>query len=396
VFSGDLQVLVDDLAERLGLAATIEDDNHRVIVYSSQHHQIDDIRRDSILQRKTDPEVRAWFRRFGIASATDPLRIPPDRARGILGRLCIPIRHRERLDGFLWLIDDEESLTAPQVTLAGRTAQHAAILMHEEMLAERLASAALAHLLVKSEEVRTIAAAQVVDDGIVPSGSPVVVSVVVPSSTDIPMRTLVGDSIRDVSRLHGRGEVLGVAYADHGAILTFAPGGDRAAHALRIGGEVHDCVRRHAGDVPVVVGVGEVRERLVDAQVSYRQARLTAQAAALLPGVAEVAQWSGLGALRAVVQLPIETMIDSIDPRMAALFAAGDDRILDTLECYLDGGCDAQVTAGRLHLHRGTLYYRLQKAQEVAGIDLRNGEDRLSAHVGFKLARLAGCYPPHD
>ncbi len=393
MFSGDLQVLVDDLAERLDLPATIEDDNHRVIVYSSQQHQIDDVRRDSILQRRTSPEVRAWFRKFGIVSCTEPVRIPRDRSRGILGRLCIPIRHRDRLDGFLWLIDDDESLTEPQVAAAEETSRHAAILMHEEMLAERLASSALAHLLVQSEEVRTLAAAQVVDDGIVPAGSPVVVSVIVPLSTDSSTRTLVGDCIRDVSRLHVRGEVLGVAYADHGAVLTFAPGGDRAGHAMRIGRELRDCMRRHGGEVRVVVGVGEVQERLLDAQLSYRQARLSARAAAQLPRVGEIAAWSGLGALRAVVQLPVEAMVDSIDPRMAALFAAGDDRILDTLECYLDGGCDAQVTAGKLHLHRGTLYYRLQKAQEAAGIDLRNGEDRLSAHVGFKLARLAGRYP---
>ncbi|HEY2176768.1 MAG TPA: helix-turn-helix domain-containing protein [Mycobacteriales bacterium] len=393
MFSGDLQVLVDDLAERLGRSATIEDDNHRVIVYSSQQHQIDDVRRDSILQRRTSPEVRTWFRKFGIVSCNDPVRIPPDRARGILGRLCIPVRHRDRLDGFLWLIDDDESLTAPQVTVAETTARHAAILMHEEMLAERLASTALAHLLVQSEEVRTLAAAQVVDDGIVPAGSPVVVSVLVPESTDAGTRTLIGDCIRDVSRLHVRGEVLGVAHADHGAVLTFAPGGDRAGHAMRIARELRDCMRRRTGDVRTVVGIGEVKERLVDAQVSYRQARLSARAATRLPGVGDIAAWSALGALRAVVQLPIEAMVDSIDPRMAALFAAGDDRILDTLECYLDGGCDAQVTAGKLHLHRGTLYYRLQKAQEAADIDLRNGEDRLSAHVGFKLARLAGRYP---
>jgi DNA-binding PucR family transcriptional regulator len=44
-------------------------------------------------------------------------------------------------------------------------------------------------------------------------------------------------------------------------------------------------------------------------------------------------------------------------------------------------------------LHRGTLYYRLQKAERIAGVDLRSGGDRLALHLGLKLARLIGLYP---
>jgi PucR-like helix-turn-helix protein len=52
------------------------------------------------------------------------------------------------------------------------------------------------------------------------------------------------------------------------------------------------------------------------------------------------------------------------------------------------------VLGQRLSLHRGTLYYRLRKAERIAGVDLRSGCDRLALHLGFKLARLIGLYPP--
>ncbi|HZC41282.1 MAG TPA: helix-turn-helix domain-containing protein, partial [Streptosporangiaceae bacterium] len=47
-----------------------------------------------------------------------------------------------------------------------------------------------------------------------------------------------------------------------------------------------------------------------------------------------------------------------------------------------------------LHLHRATLYYRLGKAERLTGADLRDGQDRLALHLGLKLARLTGRYPP--
>jgi sugar diacid utilization regulator len=40
------------------------------------------------------------------------------------------------------------------------------------------------------------------------------------------------------------------------------------------------------------------------------------------------------------------------------------------------------------------LYYRLAKAAPLTGADLRNGNDRLALHLGFKLGRLNGSYPP--
>ena len=60
---------------------------------------------------------------------------------------------------------------------------------------------------------------------------------------------------------------------------------------------------------------------------------------------------------------------------------------------YLDLAGDAKRTAEYLHLHRATLYYRLDKAQQLTGVDLRDGNDRLALHMSFKLARLVGRHP---
>ena len=67
-----------------------------------------------------------------------------------------------------------------------------------------------------------------------------------------------------------------------------------------------------------------------------------------------------------------------------------DESVIDTLETFLDLAGEVKATAEALHLHRGTMYYRLEKAQRLAGIDIHNGQDRLAVHLGLKLARLLG------
>ncbi len=59
-----------------------------------------------------------------------------------------------------------------------------------------------------------------------------------------------------------------------------------------------------------------------------------------------------------------------------------------TLETYLDHAGDVKSTAAELWLHRTTLYYRLRRIEEVAGVDLNRGEDRLLCHVALRLSRL--------
>jgi DNA-binding PucR family transcriptional regulator len=64
-----------------------------------------------------------------------------------------------------------------------------------------------------------------------------------------------------------------------------------------------------------------------------------------------------------------------------------------TLESYLDHACDTKLTAEALFLHRASLYYRLQRVEELTGASLKNGADRLTLHVGLKLAWLLGSHP---
>ncbi|HVV20055.1 MAG TPA: helix-turn-helix domain-containing protein [Pseudonocardiaceae bacterium] len=390
----DLQNLIDDLAARLDAPTVLEDDDQRMIVYSTHSEPIDDIRRDSILRRETVPSTKAWFRRFGITQATGPLRIPGDADAGVLGRLCVPVRHGTRLLGFLWLIDDDRRLGPREVSLTETVAGYVAMVLYEDELDRRLASTSLAQLLSPSAELRDAAAGRIAESALLDPDAPCVVAVVQPLGAD-DVHACVAEALGEVARHPHAARHLHLACDDHGVLLVQLRSRGDDDQARRLASDARDALltrlRRRHPECRVVASTGDAQTELTAAAASYRQARLAAHVAKMVPSVGDQPRWRDLGAFRVLAQLSTEDQIASgLDPRLGTLLRSGDEPVVLTLETYLDLGCDAKVTAERLHLHRGTLYYRLQKAERIGGIDLRNGADRLSVHLGLKLARFAG------
>ncbi|MFD2028038.1 PucR family transcriptional regulator [Promicromonospora aerolata] len=80
-----------------------------------------------------------------------------------------------------------------------------------------------------------------------------------------------------------------------------------------------------------------------------------------------------------------------VHPGLEALLdLPGSAPLLHTLETYLELAGSAQATAEALHLHRTSLYYRLQRVEVLAGTDLKDGTERLALHLALKVARAAG------
>lgn len=400
--SADLQALVNDVAERLDAPAVLEDEEQRMIVYSSHTTQtpMDEVRRDSILRRETQQPVREWFRAFGITVSTGPIHIPRSEQLGILGRLCVPIRCHGLLTGFLWLIDDRSSLSPEQVGMAEQAARQAGLLMIEDALVEQRRAGALRQLLSSSDELRTAAARQVRDEGLLPGKAPTAVTVVqVTDAGDAGTRLTISEALADVMRRHEGGAMLGLAFHDHLAILLRVSRGAKGPdRAHEIGCETQRALTRRltrSGSVArAVVGIGDPCALLEESHRSYRQARLAASTAVDIPSFGSVARWQDLGVYRAISLLPGPEAADAaLDPRFEQLLAAGDSGVLEALETYLDLCGDGHATAERLYLHRGTLYYRLKKAQRICGINLHDGRDRLAIHLAFKIARSSGRYP---
>lgn len=363
-----LQLAVDEFAQRIGRPVLLEDHAQRVLAYSEQTDPMDDIRRDSILRRQTTPEVRHRFRSVGIFETRGPLRIPG--AGDVLPRVCVPARHRDRLLGFLWLIDADRPMSDAEVTLAADFASALALsLLHDALAAGLTAQReleAVSGVLLGDDST---GAQVLVDEGGFPS-LPVTVLVVRPVgafSSDVVEQGLLAARMKLTARHLVR--------FDHGVLLCAG----RVTPA-----EVHA-----AFPAPVVVGVGSSRP-LSHAASSYTEALHASVVASRVPGFGPTASWASLGVYRMLATMPA----DAGHPGLARLLASAEHLpLLETLETYLDLAGSVVATSKALRLHRTSLYYRLQRVEALAATDLKDGNERLMLHLSLKLARLSGRFP---
>ena len=124
---------------------------------------------------------------------------------------------------------------------------------------------------------------------------------------------------------------------------------------------------------------------------SYREARDALAIAERVERFGRIAGWDELGAYRTLARFPLDATDTALHPGLLKLLSdPANAPFVDTLEAYLDLAGDAKATAEALTLHRATLYYRLNRIEEITGARLKTGDDRLALHLGLRLARLAG------
>lgn len=362
-----LQVAVDELALRIGRPVLLEDHAQRVLAYSEQTDPMDDIRRNSILRRHTTPDVRQRFRSAGIFESRGPLRVPGEG--GVLPRVCVPARHRDRLLGFLWLIDEPTMPDAAVAEASTAAGLFALSLLHDALAAGLSAQReleAVSGVLLGDD---TTGAQVLIDEGGFP---PLPVTVLVarptdPFDHDVMSQGLLAARMKLVARHLVR--------HDHGVLLC--------------AGRVHPAEVHAAFQAPMVVGVGTTRP-LAHAATSYAEALHASVVASRVPGFAPTATWQTLGVYRMLAAVPA----DSVHPGLARLLSAPEHRpLVETLETYLDLAGSVVATSKALRLHRTSLYYRLQRVETLAETNLKDGNERLTLHLSLKLARLSGRFP---
>lgn len=420
-----LQEIVDTLAERLERSVAIDDHRLRLVAASRHFGDHDPLRIQSLLDRELTPENLTRLRTLGIASWTEPGVLEAVPEAGSYRRICIPLRHLDQLFGYLWLIDPEATLTDVALEASRQAGGAAARVLHRESLAaERrtaLESARIRDLLGRDLVAREQAAQDVRREHLLGSDQCCAVLVMEFDGAD----HLAGDHVRDALRravdllardapsqswLHlievSRLTVVATAPEPWppGALAAQAENMCRHAEQWLLGS--HD--RKHDETTMARAGVGSVQPHLEYAFASHDQAGQALWAGRVLCPGQHVTAWDRLGVygtllgLMATPGAPVSTSVgpaghptvaDCPDPVLRLMAADREHKLVATLELYLDEAGDAVRTAARLHLHRTTLHYRLRRIEELAGVDLSSGQDRLVMHIGIKLARLGGALP---
>jgi GAF domain-containing protein len=144
----------------------------------------------------------------------------------------------------------------------------------------------------------------------------------------------------------------------------------------------------------VAIGRSDSRTGAAGSSESLREAADAAQIAhALMAGEGGTMAYSDLGAYRYLVRMPLDEAPNDVHFRAVRRLADYDrerrTQLLDTLERYLRDRRSIATTARALYVHPNTLRQRLNRIEELSGLDLAN-EDLLSLELAVKLARLRG------
>lgn len=373
----DLQELVDDLAALIARPVALDDRGWHLLAASAYVGDDDPVRRHSLLSRTASEEVAAWLDSLGLERQAGLVETPENEQIGMRARVVAPVRHDEITLGFLWVIAGDAPLEASEREALAAAAEDAA-----RILWERRAR--------RSEEHRHEA-------------------------------ELLGELL-DAPDPQARERAA--------AALGERPGWDAASFALALGrlpagdtgADVGEAARRHwlAGELIWRARGGEltVLARLSPSQSAADVATLLERAGAhravaaplaglepardvrgeaadgllvleRVPGLGPSAELSALGAWPLAARLWSASGRPALpEPVGALLEHRSGPLLIEALESVLDAAGDVAGAAGEIHVHRSTLYRRLETAEELTGLSLERGDDRLRLHLALRMWRL--------
>ncbi|WP_420865575.1 PucR family transcriptional regulator [Streptomyces prasinopilosus] len=401
----DYQELVDEISELLGAPATLENRDFELIAFGAYDSEgeldpsaLDPVRTRSILTRRSTAAVRTWFEGFGITRATGPVRIPRTPEAGVhRGRVCLPVRHRGVVLGYVWLLDYDPGPSEEQLAAAmGVTTRIGALLADEAQHGADLTRELRAVLGAERDGQRDLAVAELRAALGGRADGPYTLVCVAPWPSADP------EDAPSVRTVPGAAALCTLPWGSADvslALLVRLRASDAPAPATTAAGRLLERARpRGAGPRPAVTGpaatppaaapaagIATPRSGLAGLGAAWGEASAAARAALAEPRLGPVAHWSSIGPYRLLTALPRRA---APDPAVGPLLLPAHRELARTAETYLDHAGQAGRTAAELGIHRQTLYYRLSRIGQVTGLDLDDGEDRLLLHMALKARRL--------
>lgn len=194
-------------------------------------------------------------------------------------------------------------------------------------------------------------------------------------------------------------EAVAVARKDEVVVLLPEPDGQETARprdtAVEVGQAIIQRLRHPFPGVSLTIGVSAICQDVTELAHAYAQGRRTLAAARQFGRGGKVTSFEELGIYRLLFQVPETGELRSFAEQVLGTLIAYDRRhdadLVRTLGAYLHHHGSLQSAARELVVHVNTVSYRLQRIQEIAGLNLDDAEDRLTAQVALKI--LEGLEP---
>lgn len=331
--SDEVQRAVDELTAMLGQSVLIEDHEQRPVWWCTRG-PVDATRMRTILHRQVAPRAAAIVPRYKLRQADRPVRTAADPAAEMWTRWAVPVRHEGVPLGLLWVLDPDEQITEEDLQPALDCAQ--------------LAASVLVRSRRSAESIRLL-------------------------REELVARLIAGpdeEAVRELARLE---------QLPHDALVQVE------APAVTGGWRLPDDMSGHVVSRRPREASSGAPLPLVQLGEAVRRAGVTRRAVAAGADL-HPPTWDNLRAWRLVVSAPEDLNPQALHPAVAVLQAQDRGDLLATARAIVDNGGDVASAAAALHVHRTTLYYRVERIKELTGVDLQDGRERTHLQMALWLA----------
>ena len=142
----------------------------------------------------------------------------------------------------------------------------------------------------------------------------------------------------------------------------------------------------------VAVGIGTIAYSLNDISRSYQEALDAISFGKIVQKQNSLMAFRELGIFRILCKLTERDCLREYIPESLRKIIQHDkdknSSLLQTLEVFLECNNNATKAAEKLFIHYKTILYRLERVQDIGGINLECKEDRLQLELGLKILHL--------
>lgn len=387
-----IHLIVEDVASRIQRSVAVDDADLNYIAHSTQRFSDEDqIRVQSIAERRLPEPVRRYIRAIDLASLYEPKVVPAPHQHGFENdRLLVPIRAAEELIGVLWtthhpLFSDDDKracqLAAKRLSPLLQPVAHPS----ESIILERH----LHNLVSDDPSIRETTAQTLIAHRLLRSNTPLAVIALGRPSSDAAehggQETL--RSAWSRATAHLRPDMLTAHSLTHsfGLLEISAESSPTSLSESLVSVHQYVSSRLPWNSADLHIGVGSLRN-LDEVHISYLEA---ISAVGLDEALNDSVTFWDDYPLESLLELAANTEIT--EARLPTVFRTIlpqlNSEIIETVSLFLESAGSVSKVAREQHLHRATVYYRISQFEHATGLSLKSGRNRLLVHLGLELRR---------
>ena len=395
---GSLEDVARELCLLLRRPVEIDDISFAVLAEASGPGEVDESRRAAIREGRSSPALLEYLRKSGILGRvrakliTERIDVTAEtRALGMtMARILAPIVVARKIYGYVWIIAGERELEPLDFHAIEHAATVAALILFRNQTVhqgeERIERSLLGRLLSDSVRVDNALREQMTHFHLRVE-APHVVIAVDPAGNDPRSVEL---TARSAARLDG----LALAVSERaGRVIVLLECGRRE--------QVERFCQQFLSaaaplDAPLRMGVSAFQQ---SPALLHREYEHALEALGLLPALGDerqVAYFDELGLLHWLHALPSDMVAENAFAqqlrRLSEHDRTHDGQLVHTLDVFLECEGNGVRAAQRLYIHRHTLKYRLQRIEEICGVDLSDPLCKLNLRTALLLNRVRATY----